>query len=80
MHLALAPRCVHYTFGGMAASSPDRTRVSLVLVSALWISAAAILFIGFRLRLKPVMLVGLLDAALAFAVTTLVLAGRRRAR
>jgi hypothetical protein len=57
---------------------PDRTRISLLLVAALWASALAILFIGFRLRLKPVILVGLLDAALAFGATTLLLASRAR--
>jgi hypothetical protein len=62
----------------VAENAPDRTRVSLALVAALWISALAILFIGFRLRLKPVLLVGVLDAVLAFAATTIFLAGRSR--
>jgi len=62
----------------MSASAPDRTRISLVVVAALWLSALAILFIGIRLRLKPVMLVGFLDAMLALGVTALAFGGRRR--
>lgn len=62
----------------VSAPAPDRTRISLVLVAALWLSALAILFIGIRLRLKPVMLVGFLDAMLALGVTALAFGGRPR--
>lgn len=62
----------------MSRPAPDRTRVSLVLVTALWLSAIAILFIGFRLRLKPVMLIGFIDALLALGATALAFGGRRR--
>lgn len=62
----------------MPQEHTDRTRMSLVLVAALWLSALAILFVGLRLRTKPVLLVGLLDLALALGATTLFLAERRR--
>ncbi len=62
----------------MSASPPDRTRISLLLVTTLWLSALAILFIGLRLHLKPVLLVGGLDAMLALGATSLVYAGRSR--
>jgi hypothetical protein len=58
--------------------APDRTRISLFLMTALWLSAIVILFIGFRLRLKPVMLVGFLDLFLAIGATALVFTGRDR--
>lgn len=63
----------------MVAPSPDRTRISLFLVLALWLSALAILFIGFRLRLKPVLLVGALDMLLAFGATMLFVRTHSRA-
>jgi hypothetical protein len=78
LHLALAAPGSARNVRPVIEKSPDRTRISLVLVAALWASALAILFIGFRLRLKPVLLIGALDAALAFGATTLLLAGRTR--
>jgi hypothetical protein len=62
----------------MPNAAPDRTRISLLMVAMLWASALAILFIGFRLRLKPVLLVGALNLVLALGATTLLLAGRAR--
>jgi hypothetical protein len=63
--------------GDVTEPAPDRTRVSLLLIASLWASALAILFIGFRLRLKPVLLIGALDLVLALGATTLVLSRKR---
>lgn len=76
---ALAPPGAGHTLGRVVAPSPDRSRISLFLVLALWLSALAMLFIGFRLRLKPVLLVGLLDTLLALGATMLFVRAQSRA-
>ncbi len=50
----------------------------LTLAVILWVSAAAAVFIGIRLRVKPILFVGLLDGLLALAVTTIALRGGSR--
>ena len=58
----------------------DKTRMVLMVAVILWISAFALLFVSFRLRMKPLMLVGLLDGALALIVTVLAVNSSRQNR
>lgn len=62
----------------MTQEQPDRTRVLLLLVVALWGSALVMLFLGFRLHLKPLIVAGALDALVALGATTLIFGGRPR--
>jgi hypothetical protein len=58
MDSRLAIRPARHRVGGMAREGGDKTRLVLMVAAVLWISAAALLFVGLRLRLKPVLLVG----------------------
>lgn len=62
----------------MTQEQPDRKRVLLLLVVTLWGSALVMVLLGFRLRLKPLVVAGALDALVALAATTLVFGGRSR--
>ncbi|MGH8021876.1 MAG: hypothetical protein ACREIA_27060 [Opitutaceae bacterium] len=58
----------------------DKTRMVMMVAVVLWISAFALLFVAFRMRMKPLMLVGLLDGMLALFITTLAVNSARRNR
>ncbi len=66
--------------GGMTPARDDKTRMVMMVAAVLWISAFALLFVAFRLRMKPLMLVGFLDGMLALFITTLAVNSARRNR
>ncbi|WP_442886637.1 hypothetical protein [Congregicoccus parvus] len=59
-------------------ASNDKTRMVMLVTAILWITAVATLFMAFRLRMKPLLVVALLDGAMALVLTTLLVHGARR--
>ncbi|HEX9781104.1 MAG TPA: hypothetical protein VGA56_00025 [Opitutaceae bacterium] len=64
----------------MTARRDDKTRMVMLVAVVLWISALAALFVAMRLRMKPLLFVGLLDGLLALFITTLAVNSARRRR
>jgi len=66
--------------GGVTARGDDKTRMVMFVAVVLWISAVAALFVAIRLRMKPLLFVGLLDGMLALFITALAVNSARRRR
>ncbi len=62
----------------MTADGEDKTPVMMLVSVVLWVSTFAAILIGIRLRIRPIMFVGMVDGLLALFVTILAVTGRGR--